>query len=518
MKAPSLKIQIMSGALVLVAGFVTAFSVNIVRSLERVARAEMVEKAVVQARNLALAYSGPLLHGDSEHELHSRITRALASGDDIEGITVVDRARTIRGHDDPGAIGTVYEPPADLRETGRMPVMFAGERLRESHDLLQVTVPIFDNGEFIGEVHMRYSKETFNRALSGIHARATRIGGIAMAVGLLLAVLFASYISRPVGRLAEGARRIGEGRLDTRIEVRAAREISSLAETFNAMAASLEVGRSAVREKERMVRELEIAREIQKTLLPSRIPALPGFELDAVYRPASQVGGDYYDFIPVGTGRMLIVVADVAGKGVPGLVIMAMVRILVRDLAVRGERPERMLRRLNTLLRDDIASGFFVTCFCGILDTRAQTFEFASAAHMPLLLYRARGRSIEEFRTGAKPLGPFPDEIFRSGLEEARIDLEPGDLVLQYTDGLNEMRDASGEEFGFERTRDVISRAATGGTGAVLARIIEALDGFRGNTPQSDDLTLLAIGCLPERAAERACAGGEVGEEVSIDA
>lgn len=518
MRAPSLRLQIITSVLLLVAGFVAVFSLNIVTSLERVARTEMIEKAVMQARNLALSYTKPLLHNDPEFELHPHISRMLASSSDITGIIVVDRGQVIKGHRDLQMIDARYAPPEGFEPVGRTTVMLPGERLRENGQLIEVTVPMTDQGEYIGEVHMMYSKQAFNAALEGIHGRAVRIGVIAMAAGVLLSILLASYISRPVKTLARGVRRIGEGHLDTRISVRSVREIHGLAETFNAMAASLEISRSAIRDKERMVRELEIAREIQKTLLPSVIPSFAGFELNAIYRPASQVGGDYYDFIPLDAERVLIVVADVAGKGVPGLVIMAMLRILVHDLAARGERPARMLRHLNSLLRKDISNTFFITCFCGILDTRSLAFDFASAAHMPLLHRRAAGGSIVEYRTKVKPLGPFNDEVFCRGLEETRILLEPGDLLLQYTDGLNEMRDISGEEFGFERVERILRKTALDGPEAVLRGISDALDEFRGDASQSDDLTLLALSLLPGHAACGDRREERKSEAVSVDA
>jgi sigma-B regulation protein RsbU (phosphoserine phosphatase) len=177
-----------------------------------------------------------------------------------------------------------------------------------------------------------------------------------------------------------------------------------------------------------------------------------------------------------------------------------------------------MLRHLNALLRQDISSNFFITCFVGILDAGARTFDFASAAHMPLFHFRAADRSIVEIRTKAKPLAPFPDEVFCEGLEERRIVLEPGDLLLQYTDGLNEMRNSSGEEFGFERVRQVLERTSREGSGAVLAGFTAALETFRGDVPQSDDLTLLSINLLPDGPALGARGAGGETEAMTIDA
>ncbi len=266
-----------------------------------------------------------------------------------------------------------------------------------------------------------------------------------------------------------------------------------LADTFNSMAENLEKNRAAMLEKERVDRDLEIAREIQKTLLPERIPEVRGLQIDAFYDPASQVGGDYFDIIETGEGKYLFVVGDVAGKGVPGLVVMAMVRIMVRDLASRGENPSRLLRHLNMLLRADIKNNMFVTLFCGQLDTETNNFEFASAAHMPLCYYSESESKVIELKTKTKPLGLFDDDLFSQGLEEKSVTLGPGDLIFQYTDGLNETHDSTGEEFGTDRVREVVRRFAPAGAKAVLSGIRTSLDAFRGENPMGDDLTLLSV-------------------------
>lgn len=493
----SLKLQVTLLAIVFVVGLVTAFSWNIARMESRIIRGALIEKIVLLGRNLALGYSKPLLHNDPEFELHPHISSVLEHRRDIESITVVDLDGIVKGHKDLRLIDTGFDRPEGLEVPAEAPDLLDGESLRENKAIFEFASSITDQGEVIGSVHLSYSKNEFREALSGIISRAVRIGVVAMVAGALASLLFAIHITRPVRKLAAGVQKIGEGHLDTRIEIRAVREIQALADTFNSMAENLEKNRATIREKERVDRELEIAREIQKTLLPERIPEVSSFQIDAFYDPASQVGGDYFDIIQTGEKKFLFVVGDVAGKGVPGLVVMAMVRIMVRDLASRGESPSRLLRHLNMLLREDIKNNLFVTLFCGHLDTERNVFEFASAAHMPLCFYRESKSKVLELRTKAKPLGLFDDDIFSQGLEEQSLTLEKGDLLFQYTDGLNETHNSAGEEFGIDRVREVVGKFAPAGAKAVLAGIRTSLDTFRGDTPMGDDLTLLAVSLDP---------------------
>ncbi len=489
----SLKLQVTLMAIIFVASLVTAFSWNIARTESKIIRGELIEKIVLLGRNLALSYSKPLLHTDPEFELHPHISSVLKNRTAIESITVLNLSGIVKGHKDLRLIDTGYIQLGGLKVPAEAPDLREGESFRENKSIFEFITTITDKGEAIGSVHVSYSKDELSKALSGIIYRAIRIGVVALVVGAIASLLFGIHITRPVRKLVDGVQKIGEGHLDTRIEIRAVQEIQTLADTFNSMAENLEKNRAAIREKERMDRELEIAREIQKTLLPERIPEVSGFQIDAYYDPASQVGGDYFDIIETSEGKYLFVVGDVAGKGVPGLVVMAMVRIMVRDLASRGESPARLLRHLNMLLRKDIKNNLFVTLFCGHLDTGQGTFEFASAAHMPLCFYRESESKVFEFKTSAKPLGLFDDDIFSQGLEEQSLTLEPGDLIFQYTDGLNETHDSSGEEFGIDRVREAVGRFASAGAKGVLSGIRTSLDVFRGETPMGDDLTLLAV-------------------------
>ncbi len=248
-------------------------------------------------------------------------------------------------------------------------------------------------------------------------------------------------------------------------------------------------------EQERIRQELEVARRIQASFLPDCCPPIPGWELAAVWRSARQVGGDFYDFIPLppdgvgeaGSQRLGLVVADVADKGVPAALFMALSRTLMRTVAIDGRPPALALSRANDLIVADARTDLFVTLFYAVLDAPSGDVAYATAGHVPALLVRAGSGRVQELRAPGMAMGVLPDVSF----EERRVHLEPGDVLVCYTDGVTDAMDGGHQAFGRDRLRAVVQ--AQHHLAAVdLARAIEeAVDAFAGGTAQFDDLTLL---------------------------
>ena len=256
-------------------------------------------------------------------------------------------------------------------------------------------------------------------------------------------------------------------------------------------------------EQERIKQELEVAHHIQASFLPESCPHLPGWELAAIWRSARQVGGDFYDFIPLpphlektGTveGRLGLVIADVADKGVPAALFMALSRTLVRTMAIDGRPPAAAIARANDLILADARSGLFVTLFYTILQPNSGEIMYVNAGHMLPLLVRAADGTTTEFRTGGMALGVLPD----IDLEERTARLDPGDTLILYTDGVIEASDAEREMFGKERLIDVVRGARTRSAEELAEAINEAIAAFVGGAPQFDDLTLLVAKRSPE--------------------
>jgi len=241
-----------------------------------------------------------------------------------------------------------------------------------------------------------------------------------------------------------------------------------------------------MRERERVEQELRVARRIQKASLPKEVPQLEGWQISYLYRPAREVGGDFYDFHLLSDGRLGLVVGDATGKGVPAALVMSTTCGMLRLAAQSYSSPGEMLQRVNEALFPSIPANMFVTCFYAILDPSSGSFTYANAGHD--LPYLRRGGDAEELRARGMPLGLMPGMSY----EEKETLLQAGDTTLFYSDGLVEAHDPKGEMFGFPRMRALM--AEHGGERSLGDFLIEELYSFTGEDwEQEDDITLLTV-------------------------
>jgi len=244
-----------------------------------------------------------------------------------------------------------------------------------------------------------------------------------------------------------------------------------------------------IRERERVEQELQVARRIQHALLPKEVPTLEGWEISPLYQPAREVGGDFYDFLELPNGHLGIVVGDATGKGVPAALVMASARSTLRAVAQGSNSPGEVLSRANDPLVIDIPPNMFVTCFYATLDPESGHLVYANAGHdLPYL--RRRGGDADELRARGMPLGLMPGMSY----EEREVELDAGESVLFYSDGLVEAHDSKGEMFGFPRLRALV--AEHGEEGSLEEALLEQLYSFVGEGwEQEDDITLLTLRC-----------------------
>jgi sigma-B regulation protein RsbU (phosphoserine phosphatase) len=308
-----------------------------------------------------------------------------------------------------------------------------------------------------------------------------------------LSVLFSQVITRPVAALKRGSEAIGAGDLGYRVEIHTGDEFEDLAHSFNTMAADLkehmdELERTTA-EKERFAKELEIAKGIQQSFLPDTAPDIAGIEIAAKNIPALEVGGDFYDFIPLGKDRWGLVIADVSGKGVPAALFMALSRTLIRASTLANADPAVAIGHANQLICEDSKTDMFVTLFYAILDSRAMTLDYVNAGHNPPLLLKGTSSDVVLLKARGIALG-LTDEM---DLQSARMDLRPGDVLVLYTDGVTEAINDHEEEFGEQRLLSVIMENRTLPAAELLEKILDTISTFAGNRPQHDDITLLIL-------------------------
>ena len=262
------------------------------------------------------------------------------------------------------------------------------------------------------------------------------------------------------------------------------------------------------RSRERIEQELKVAQLIQQNFLPKELPQLSGWQVSAYYRPAREVGGDFYDFIELPEGRVGIVIGDVTDKGVPAAMVMAATRSLLRASAQRLLEPGSVLERVNELITPDIPPKMFVTCLYGVVDPATGRLRFANAGHNLPYVHTKDG--VVELRATGMPLGLLPGMTY----EESEYLLEPGDAILLTSDGVAEAHDPGRDMFGLPRLTELVAGPPSG-SGELIDRVLTELERFTGaGWEQEDDITLVTL--KRTAAAPVALGSPEIGAAFTI--
>jgi sigma-B regulation protein RsbU (phosphoserine phosphatase) len=325
--------------------------------------------------------------------------------------------------------------------------------------------------------------------------RNTFIGMFALLFVLILAtsLLLSKRIVNPIMTLTKGAQAIGAGDLDSRVDVKSGDELEILANSFNKMATDLQEHMAELQrttaEKERLIKELEIAKGIQQSFLPEKEPQIPGIDIAASNIPAREVGGDFYDFIPIAANKWGLTIADVSGKGVPAALFMALSRTLVRASTLSNPNVKDGIERANSLICADSKSGMFVTLFYAILDVKKRSLKYVNAGHNPPLLIKEPSSDILLLKAKGIALGVTEGVK----LEEAETQIEKGDIIVLYTDGVTEAINEKEEQFGQQRLLKIIEKNRLLPASDIVRKVQEEVKAFSGNQPQFDDITLMII-------------------------
>jgi phosphoserine phosphatase RsbU/P len=242
-------------------------------------------------------------------------------------------------------------------------------------------------------------------------------------------------------------------------------------------------------ELQRKKYELEIAHEIQESFLPHEMPQLAGYDIYAINLPAREVGGDFYDFIPISEGKIGITIADVSGKSVSAALFMAVSRTVLRAKAMGNSDAAEVIKDANTLIASDSESGMFVTLFYAILDLKKRTMDYVNAGHNPPVMFIRKTGYLECLTTEGIALGAM-DTIEP---EEKKINLESGDVIVFYTDGVTEAIDNKGELFGEERLYELVKSSNNLSAKDMVDKINESVREFSQDQSQFDDITLMVL-------------------------
>jgi len=253
--------------------------------------------------------------------------------------------------------------------------------------------------------------------------------------------------------------------------------------------ADLQAAQAKIIEQETLARELQLAREIQESMLPPTIPQLPGYDIGARMVAARMVGGDFYDIFPLDADTLAIAIGDVSGKGVPAALFMTLVCSQLRAEAARAASPEEVLRSVNRQLGIRNATGMFVTVLYCVLHLPTRTLTFVRAGHDLPLVYDAAGVQVPITHRPGQPLGLF----LAIHLDTQTIIIPPGGLLLLYTDGVTEAIDAQGTQFGQERLQAVLQEKRSPMAQMLCEQLIETLSSYQSGLPQADDITLVAL-------------------------
>ncbi len=371
-------------------------------------------------------------------------------------------------------------------------------RLPDGSEVFDISVPIrlSEKAKPLGTAHIWIPKEEANAAIRSARLSRLRFSLMVLVISYAGVFLLVYIVTTPLRKLAYWVKEAGRGEVEgEELDIDEGSEIGEIAKAFSDMTHKLKESEASLAEKEQLDREIQVAREIQRTLLPSKFPEIEGYEIAAFYEAAKEVGGDYYDFIEVDKDVYGVAVADVSGKGIPGSLVMTMIRTALRTEARGVLDAAEVLKKVNDFVIQDMKKGMFVTIFYAILDTRRRRLNYASAGHNPMILYRGRTRKTYYLNPRGFPIGlDLPDpSMFAKALESDTIRLMEDDLLLLYTDGITEAMNQSREQFGEERLLQVVREYGHLPAETFIEKLRDELHSFTEGNAQNDDITLVAI-------------------------
>lgn len=447
------------------------------------------------AETIADQAAGYLINRRTDVEFDQLIVSYLRANPELRLIVLTDSTGLVTAHsEDIKLIRRMYDVPDEIDSSvvaSPQPYQIDNEQL----NYLMMAIP--SGHRSIGTVHIVYSAREMESNLRAARIQNISLILILISFGMFAIYLLSNYFVRPIADITHRVRRFTAGDIETELPLEGAEEFFEISKAFNQMTTRLSRDRKNIISREKLAKEIEVAAQIQQTLLPKELPYLPDLEVEAFYRAASMVGGDLYDVFEIAENRFCMVVADVSGKGVPASLVMSMLRTVIRIFAVDSKSSRATLVRVNDYLLGNIPPGMFITVMLAIYDTKSGRMKFSSAGHNPMMLYKAATKEILKLNPAGMPLGiqSTLNGSFEDCLEEKNMTIETGDLFFMFTDGLSEATDGQGEQYGLDRLFDFVGRKVIAGEPKTLAKlvtgIVEEIDAYSGYAPQTDDISLV---------------------------
>lgn len=460
-------------------------------------KSAMRSKATALARNLAVV-AGNAVAG-LDFGFLKQVIAATASGDpELEAVEVIDDQGNTVVHSDPSRVGHKAAERAQVKD------IEAREAEREGRRTLEVLAPVRDGARPFGVLRLSFSLRSVDEDVASSTARIAAQAGQAWrtsvlitvalaALGVLLAILFSMRIRRPVRTLVRAAQDVAAGNVERRVEIPARDEIGELSHNFNFLAERIQKLLQAAREHAAVENELEVARRIQRMLLPaSDLQDLGFLSFSGSVVSASQCSGDFWYWSQLQDGALLVVIGDVEGHGVPAAIFSATARGYLDTLpALRASTSvANLLADLNRAIYGAGRGQVFMTCLAMIFDPARGEVQFANAGNVLPYVFRRPGGvpTFQALHARGDLLGSSPSLRYEAHTQR----LEPGDLFLLYTDGLVEAQ-ADGKLFGDRRLRRAVARHADRSADEILREVIRETELFLGGKNPEDDITFVAL-------------------------
>jgi serine phosphatase RsbU (regulator of sigma subunit) len=359
---------------------------------------------------------------------------------------------------------------------------------------------------------LQIGRQTLGQLLVSVLIFAAVLFLIIQLAALAMGMTLARSITSSIHELFTGTERVRLGDFSHRINIPTNDQLGELAASFNQMTGSIENLLQTAAEKKRMEEELRIARQIQMSLLPRGPLDVPGLGITALCVPAREVGGDYYDFFPLGEDRLGVLIADVSGKGTSAALYMAELKGLVLALSQQFGSPRELLLEVNRILSENLDSRSFITMTYAVMDLRAAHMTFCRAGHTPLIFLpgpsapRANARVLTPSGMVVGLRLPGAGDKFAELLEEETVPLNADDVIVLYTDGITEAMNPSSDLFGEARLSRIVEEHGHLDSGELRERILREIEAFVGSADQHDDMTMILLkvtrmGAAVERVA-----------------